>query len=259
MTAMTDYLPFLRELADAAAAAAMPHFRTRMAVENKEQGAYDPVTVADRAAERAMRELIRARHPEHGIVGEEEGSQPGSSPWHWVLDPIDGTRSFICGLPLWGTLIALNDGTRPAFGAMYQPFTREFYAGSPDGAWLNGERIRTRPCADLASARLMTTAPDILRVPAQRAAWDAVAADAQLVRYGADCYAYCMVAAGHIDAVIEAGLKPFDIQGLIPIVEGAGGIVTAWDGGDAQQGGTVLACGDRALHARLVERLRHAA
>lgn len=256
---MTEYLEFARQLADAAAAAAMPHFRTRLAVENKEQGAYDPVTIADRAAERAMRELIRARYPEHGIVGEEEGVHQGSSPYHWVLDPVDGTRAFICGLPLWGTLIALNDGIRPVVGAMYQPFTREFYAGTPDGAWLNGEPLRTRPCASLASARVMTTAPEILRVPAQRAAWDALAADAQLVRFGADCYAYCMLAAGHIDAVVEAGLKPFDIQALIPIIEGAGGIVTSWDGGDAQQGGTVLACGDRALHAQLVERLRHAA
>ncbi|QBE65483.1 histidinol-phosphatase [Pseudoduganella lutea] len=256
---MTEYLDFARELADAAAAAAMPHFRTRIAVENKEQGAYDPVTIADRAAERAMRDMIHARYPEHGIVGEEEGIHQGSSPYHWVLDPVDGTRSFICGLPLWGTLIALNDGRRPVAGAMYQPFTREFYAGTPDGSWLNGERLRTRPCADLAQARVMTTAPELFRVPAQRAAWDALAADAQLVRFGADCYAYCMLAAGHIDAVVEAGLKPFDIQALIPIIEGAGGIVTSWDGGDAQHGGTILACGDPALHAHLVERLRSVA
>ncbi|WP_338764178.1 histidinol-phosphatase [Massilia sp. METH4] len=254
-----EYLGFLRELADAAAAAALPHFRTRMAVENKESGGYDPVTVADKAAERAMRDLIRARYPEHGIVGEEEGSLAGSSPYHWVLDPIDGTRAFICGLPLWGTLIALNDGTRPVIGAMYQPFTRELYTGGPGGAWLNGTPLRTRACADIGSARLMATAPSIFRKPEQRAAFDAVAADAQLLRYGGDCYAYCMVAAGHVDAVVEASLQPFDIQALIPIIEGAGGVITSWDGGDAQHGGTVVACGDPVLHARLVERLRHAA
>ncbi|HEX8601150.1 MAG TPA: histidinol-phosphatase [Pseudoduganella sp.] len=254
-----EYLDFARKLADAAAAAALPHFRKRIDVDNKEPGAYDPVTVADKAAERAMRELIRARYPEHGIVGEEEDDQQGSSPYHWVLDPVDGTRSFICGLPLWGTLVALNDGIRPVVGAMYQPFTQEFYAGSPDGAWLNGEPLRTRPCADLGSARLMTTGPEFFRVPAQRAAFDAIAADAQLVRYGADCYAYCLLAGGHIDAVVEAGLKPFDIQALIPIIEGAGGVVTSWNGGDAQHGGTIVACGDRALHAQLLERLRGAA
>jgi myo-inositol-1(or 4)-monophosphatase len=254
-----DYLSFARELADAAGRAAMPYFRAGTPVDNKDPAAFDPVTAADKAAERAMRDMIRARWPEHGIVGEEEGSHPGSSPYHWVLDPIDGTRAFICGLPLWGTLIALNDGKRPVVGVMHQPFTGELYAGTPDGAWLNGAPLRTRPCKDLREARLMTITPDIFRVPAQRAAYDALAAEAQLVRFGADCYAYCMLAAGHVDVVIEAGMQPFDIQALIPIIEGAGGVVTSWDGGDAQHGGAVIACGDPALHAQLVERLRHAA
>ena len=256
---MHAYLDFAHRLADAAAAAITPWFRAELAVENKEQQRYDPVTEADRAAERAMRALIRAHYPEHGIVGEEEAPVAGASPYTWVLDPIDGTRAFITGLPLWGTLIALNDGSRPVLGIMNQPFTGERYVGTPEGAWCNGRRLRTRACSALASARLMCTGPDIFRVPAQRAAFDAIAAQAQLLRFGGDCYAYCMLASGFVDVVIEAGLNSYDIQALIPIIVGAGGVVTSWDGGDAQHGGAVLACGDRALHGQLIELLRPAA
>lgn len=258
------YERFAERLADAAAVAIQPYFRAQLAVDDKGDAAvagrrYDPVTIADKAAERAMRELIQAEHPDHGILGEEEENVAGSSPLSWVLDPIDGTRAFITGLPLWGTLVALNDGSRPVIGVMNQPFTGERYLGTPAGAWRNGAALRTRPCASLAQARLMCTSRDIFDTPGRLAAFDAVAAEVQLARFGGDCYAYCMLASGFVDVIIEAGLQPYDVQALIPIIEGAGGRMTAWDGGDAQQGGAILACGDPKLHAQLVERLQHLA
>lgn len=255
---LAEYLAFAEQLADAAAAAIAPYFRAELAVDDKGGRLFDPVTAADKAAERAMRELILARYPEHGILGEEEDAVAGSSPLTWVLDPIDGTRAFITGLPLWGTLIALNDGERPVLGVMNQPFTGERYTGSPAGAWRNGTPLRTRACKSLSSARLMCTTPDMFDSAARRAAFEAVAADAQLLRFGGDCYAYCMLASGFVDAIVEASLQPYDVQALMPIVEGAGGVMTAWDGSSAQHGGAIVACGDPALHAQLVERLRHA-
>lgn len=256
---IAEFQAFAEQLADAAAAAIAPYFRAPLAVEDKGGRLYDPVTVADKAAERAMRELILARYPEHGILGEEEDAVVGSSSLTWVLDPIDGTRAFITGLPLWGTLIALNDGQRPLLGVMNQPFTGERYVGTPAGAWRNGTPLKTRACPSIAKARLMCTTPDMFDTPARRQAFDSVAAQAQLLRFGGDCYAYCMLASGYVDAIVEASLQPYDIQALMPIVEGAGGVVTAWDGGPAQNGGAVIACGDPQLHAQLVEMLRHAA
>lgn len=252
---ITEYQRFAEELANAAGAAIMPHFRSQLGVEDKGTGLFDPVTFADRAAERVMREMIQARYPDHSIVGEEEGILQGQSNFSWVLDPIDGTRAFITGLPLWGTLIALNDGQRPVIGVMDQPFTKERFVGTPEGAWCRDQPLKTVPCGSLAAARLMCTSPQMFSAPAQRAAFDAVAAAVQLVRYGGDCYAYCMLAAGFVDVVIEAELNTYDVQALIPIIEGAGGVITAWDGGDAQHGGTIVACGDTVLHQQLVKRL----
>ena len=253
-TDFDEYLHFANELADAAAAAILPHFRAGAGADNKSAHGFDPVTAADRGAERVMRALIRARYPDHGILGEEEGEEFGNPGLTWVIDPIDGTRAFLLGLPLWGTLIALNDGERPVLGLMNQPFTRERFVGTGQCAWNGGHVLHTRACAQLADAHVMCTSPDIFD-PDQRRAFDAVAAGARLLRYGGDCYAYCMLASGHVDAVIEAGLQPWDVQALVPIIEGAGGIVTAWDGGDVQHGGTVLACGDARLHAQLVAAL----
>lgn len=252
---LREFREFAGVLADAAARAIVPYFRSAMAVEDKGAGHYDPVTEADRAAERAMRALIREHYPDHGILGEEEDAVAGAGEFTWVLDPIDGTRAFITGLPLWGTLIALSDGTGPVLGVMNQPFTGERYVGTGAGAWMNGKPIRVRGCPNLAQARLMSTSPQLFDTPELLAAFESVAADVQLVRYGGDCYAYCMVASGFVDVVIEAGLKPYDTQALIPIVEGAGGRMTTWDGASAQHGGAILACGDPMLHARLVERL----
>lgn len=256
---LSEFTAFAEQLADAAAAAIAPYFRVPLDVEDKGARLFDPVTVADKAAERAMRELIRARYPEHGILGEEEAAIVGSSELTWVLDPIDGTRAFITGLPLWGTLIALNDGQRPVLGVMNQPFTGERYIGTPQGARLGDTVLKTRTCPDLASARLMCTTPDMFDSPERRAAFDSVAAQAQLLRFGGDCYAYCMLASGFVDAIVEASLQPYDVQALIPIIEGAGGVITSWDGQSAQDGGAIVACGDPALHAELIELLRGAA
>ncbi|MFF7709375.1 histidinol-phosphatase [Pseudomonas sp. NPDC007930] len=255
---LAELRAFAETLAQAAADAALPHFRTRHAVENKLEHGFDPVTLADQGAEQAMRELIHAQYPEHGIFGEEYGQEPGTSPLTWVLDPIDGTRAFITGLPLWGTLIALNDGQAPVLGMMSQPFTGERFVGTPEGAWLGEQRLRTRACARFEDAVLMSTSPQLFDIPSRKAVFERLAGQARMTRYGGDCYAYCMLAMGLVDVVIEDNLKPYDVQALIPIIEGAGGRMTAWDGGTAQKGGAVVAAGDPALHAWLLTQLRPA-
>jgi histidinol phosphatase-like enzyme (inositol monophosphatase family) len=238
-------------MADAAADAIMPHFRVASSVETKSQTRFDPVTAADRGAEAAMRRLINETYPEHGIVGEEFGSERVDSEFVWVLDPIDGTRSFITGLPVWGTLIGLMHAGKPILGMMAQPFTGERFAGDGVRAWYTGpggdRTIATRPCAALAAASLFTTTPAMF-AGADRAAYDRVEAAVRLARYGSDCYAYCMVAAGNADVVVEAGLQAYDIVALIPIVEGAGGRITDWHGNPASNGGKVVASGDPRLH-----------
>lgn len=249
---------FFERLADAASAAIMPHFRTALTVENKLSEAFDPVTVADRAGEVAMRDLISAVHPDHGILGEEYGSVGLEREHVWVLDPVDGTRSFITGIPLWGTLIGLRRSGRAVQGMMAQPFTGERFYGDGVSAVYSGpggERaLKTRACADLSSAALFTTSLKPFD-DAERQAYLAIEAEARLVRYSADCYAYCMVAAGQADLVIEAGLQPYDITALIPVIEGAGGVVTSWTGGSATDGGSVVASGDPRLHDIVLKRL----
>ncbi len=249
---------FLESLADAAGAAILPLFRTRLTVEDKGKAGFDPVTAADRAAEAAMRKLIGDRYPGHGIVGEEYGAERPEAEFVWVLDPIDGTRSFINGLPLWGTLIGLLRDGKPVLGMMAQPFTGERFGGDGGKAWFsrNGSRqaLATRPCAELAAAALLTTTPQLFR-DGDRSAYDAIERSVRLARYGTDCYGYCMVAAGHADLVIEAGLQAYDIVALIPVIEGAGGRVTSWEGGSAAAGGRVVASGDARLHAAVLERL----
>ncbi len=246
---------FLARLADAASAAIMPHFRAAPSVETKETARFDPVTIADRAAEQAMRRLIDAEFPSHGIVGEEYGNEREDSEFVWVLDPIDGTRSFITGLPTWGTLIGLKKAGEPILGMMAQPFTGERYAGDRTRAWYTGpggERpIRARSCAALSEAFLFTTTPAMFKGD-DRAAYDRVEAAVRMPRYGYDCYAYCMVASGSADVVVEAGLQTYDIVALMPIIEGAGGRVTSWTGSPATGGGSVVASGDPAIHDRVL-------
>ena len=253
-----DFETFVARLADVSGAAALPFFRSSIGAQNKAAtGAFDPVTEADRAAEAAMRRQIETQFPSHGIVGEEFGATRADAAYVWVLDPIDGTKSFISGLPMWGTLIGLKHMGRPCYGMMHQPFTRERFFGDGAASHWTGpahrgggqerRRLRTRPCGEIGDATVMTTSP-LLFEPGRRAAWERVEAAARLPRYGGDCYAYCALAAGHVDLVIEDGLNAYDIVALIPIVEGAGGVVTTWDGGDAAQGGSIIAAGDRRAH-----------
>lgn len=242
---------FFDRLADAAAEVIMPRFRAGIAVDNKKAGGFDPVTAADREAELAMRRLIAAEHPDHGIYGEEYGTLGLDREHVWVLDPIDGTRSFIAGVPLWGTLIGLRRDGRPAVGMMNQPFIGERFFGdgaSADYVGPDGKRaLRTRACADLAEATLFTTTPALFTAE-ERPRFDAVERAARLSRYGTDCYAYCMIAAGSVDLVIESGLEAYDITALVPIIEGAGGIITDWSGAPVTDGGEVVAAGDPRVH-----------
>ncbi|MSP83755.1 MAG: histidinol-phosphatase [Alphaproteobacteria bacterium] len=254
----SEFLAFAHRLADAAAWITLPLFRTQLDVVDKgdRERDYSAVTRADREAEQAIRALIRATHPDHGVIGEEHGAERADADLTWVIDPIDGTKAFITGFPTWGTLIALNERGRPVLGIVDQPYTRERFVGGPDGAFLNGRRLRTRACPDLSTARLGMTTVNMFTPGPERAAFEAVRDRAALVRSGGDCYSYCMVAHGLLDVVIEGDLAPWDIQGCMPLIEGAGGAVTDWRGGSAAGGGLVLACGDPALHARILPMLR---
>jgi myo-inositol-1(or 4)-monophosphatase len=258
MTAV-DFEKFVERLADVSGEAIMPFFRTALAADDKAHGGvFDPVTEADRAAELAMRRLIETTFPHHGVIGEEFGARGEDAEYVWVLDPIDGTKSFISGFPTWGTLIGLAHRGRPCYGLMHQPFTRERFHGDGASAYWRGparngrtgeerRKLAVRPCARLAQATLMTTSP-LLIDDALIERFRSVEREARLSRYGGDCYAYCALAAGQVDLVIETGLNPYDIVALIPIIEGAGGVVTTWDGGDAAKGGAIVAAGDKALH-----------
>lgn len=255
------FLVFARRLAQLAGDAILPHFRAALDVEDK-GGArgYDPVTVADHAAEAAIRAEIARVHPDHGIRGEEQGWQKGASKYTWVIDPIDGTRSFMLGQMHWATLVALHDGERVVVGVAHQPYVAETFAATADGAaeWRRGDTRRvlaTRRCRGVDEAVLACTDPRMFRTPAERAAFDRVADRARLTRWGGDCYAYCLLAMGLIDVVIEASLHAYDVQALIPIVERAGGTITTWTGARCDEGGSVVACGDPSLHPTVLELL----
>jgi myo-inositol-1(or 4)-monophosphatase len=262
MTAV-DFGAFVNELADVSGRTINPFFRSTLIAENKSsRGDFDPVTEADRAAESAMRSLIRRTFPAHGIEGEEFDDERPDAEYVWVLDPIDGTRAFISGLPLWGTLIGLKHHGHPAYGLMHQPFIGErfFGDGGESGYRRGGEQrvIRTRRCGELASATLASTSPRLFEGSALDA-FDRVERACQLTRFGTDCYAYCLLAAGHIDLVVEAGLKACDIVPLVPIIEGAGGVITTWDGAPVTGGGAVVAAGDPRVHEQALELLARSA
>src|SRR6516165_2677090 len=258
MTAI-DFSAFVNELATVSGETILPFFRTALSIADKgRDGSFDPVTAADHAAETAMRTLIRRTFPNHGIVGEEFGSDRADAEYVWVLDPIDGTKSFICGMPAWGTLIALLRSGEPVFGMMNQPFTRERFSGDGASAHYRGpageRKLMARACADLSRAVLLTTSP-LLMNAADRECFERVERAVRLSRYGGDCYAYCMLAAGHVDIVVETELKPYDVLPLIPIIIGAGGIVTSWEGGAPHAGGRIIAAGDKRVHAAAIEML----
>lgn len=245
---------FFVELAAAAAAQTLPRFRAGGGIDDKgAKGgvAFDPVTEADRAAEVAIRALIEQRFPDHGILGEEHGAMGLDRDHVWVIDPIDGTRAFISGIPVWGTLVGLTHHGKAIAGMMAQPFTGElFYAlGGRSFRTVSGVETENRASAitDLSSATLFTTTPHLFKGDARRR-YDAVESRVKLFRYGCDCYAYCMLAAGFVDLVIETGLQPYDIVALVPIIEAAGGIVTQWDGSRPEKGGNIIAAATPQLH-----------
>ena len=221
------YLEFAQRLADSARPIALRHFRSPLAVELKSDAS--PVTIADREIEQELRRLIRAEFPSHGILGEEFGVQPGSG-HTWVLDPIDGTRSFICGIPLFGTLIALLDDAAPVLGVIDVPALGERWVGAAATPTLcNGTPVRTSGCTRIEDARICTTTPDSF-APADWDRYEAISRHAAVRRFGGDCYGYCLLASGHCDLVIEAGLQPYDHLALVRVIEGAGGVITDWQG-----------------------------
>lgn len=247
-------------LADAAGQVILPYFRRQdLKTENKSIDGFDPVTVADRAAERVMRDLLAERRPHDAVHGEEYGTSPGTSGLTWVLDPIDGTRGFMSGTPTWGVLIALREPAGPLYGVIDQPFTRERFRGgfgradftSPHGSGALGVRATT----ELDQSILFTTFPEV-GTREDRAGFERVAARTQLVRYGMDCYAYALLAAGQIDLVIEAGLQTYDIMAPIALIKAAGGIVTNWEGGPVHDGGRALAAATPELHAAALDLLQ---
>jgi histidinol phosphatase-like enzyme (inositol monophosphatase family) len=243
---------FMRRIAEVAAAETLPRFRRNGAIANKYTEGFDPVTEADREAEQAIRRLIRAEFPGHGILGEEYGIENEASPLRWIIDPIDGTRSFISGMPLWGTLVGLTDGGEAVAGMMSQPFTGEFFFAADGRSTYEGpgggRSLSTRKTTALSEATLCTTTPALFS-GRQREIYDDLEGRVRLARYGTDCYAYAMLAAGNIDLVVETRLQPYDIVALIPIIEMAGGVITTWDGGPAEKGGNIVAAATPELHA----------
>jgi myo-inositol-1(or 4)-monophosphatase len=266
-------LAFADELADAARAVILPHFRANVAVEHK-PGKYnfDPVTEADKGAERAIRALIEARFPEDGILGEEYGHKPARSGYTWILDPVDGTRQFISGLPLWGTLIGLAYEGKPLIGVIDQAYIGERFRGFPGGADFlrNGgarHAIKARACESLREAIGSTTDPNLF-TGAEAGGFEHIRATAKLTRFGCDCYGYAMVALGTMDIVVESGLAPWDVAALIPVLEGAGGAALDWRGNplrngdwllDANARTQMLAVGDMRVANEAVVSLRRAA
>ncbi len=259
---MTDFARFALCLAAAARAETLPRADRLVEAANKAgPSGYDPVTEADTEAERTIRALIDAEHPEHGVVGEEFGNKPGAGRWSWCLDPVDGTRAFVCGLPSWTTLIALRDGGVPVLGVIDVPRVDELYIGDDSGTRLIGagaERsVRVSGCERLTEARFSTTDP-YLFTGAERDAFERLRGTARLTRYGYDAYAYARLAAGSLDLVVESGLKVWDWQALVPVVRGAGGVVGNWEGGGDMSAGRLVAAASQALFEEAVAITREA-
>ncbi len=259
-SAIRGYLEAAIAVVEAAGPIALRYFRNDLDVEDKSGGGFfDPVTRADREVEAHIRSDLGARFPDHGILGEEQPEVESDSPFRWVVDPIDGTRAFISGVPAWGILLGLTIDDACVAGVMHQPYLGETFFGDAGGAGLRqggmDRALRTSHVADLSSAILYCTHPSMFEREEERKAFGRVADDARMMRFGGDCYSYGLLAHGLIDLVIEGGLQPYDIIPMIPIIEGAGGIVTNWQGGDASDGGFVVAAANPTLHARALEKL----
>lgn len=251
-------MEFAVKIAIASGNIARKYFRTPVSVDSKSKQQFDPVTVADREIEQFLRNKIRKHYPDHGIIGEEQGVTAGNSST-WVIDPIDGTRGFISGTPMWGTLLGLLNNGKPALGLMHQPFVRETFYADRNAAWLRqGTTVRqlsTRPTRKLGEAILFCTHPSMFDQAADRNAFARIESACRYSRFGSDCYGYCLLAAGFVDLVVEADLKPYDIIPLIPLIESAGGVVTDWQGKTPMNGGRIIAAANRRLHRAALELL----
>lgn len=258
---LEDDLAFAHRLADAAGGAILPHFRHRLTVENKAGEGFDPVTIADRASEQAMRDLINIERPDDGVLGEEFPPLESRNGWSWTLDPIDGTRGFIAGTPAWTVLIALTHENIPVLGVIDQPHTGERFSGHAGGAELATRHarhaIRVSDVTELATAILVTTDP-YLFTGKEAEQFAAIRQAVRLTRYGMDAYGYGLLASGCVDLVIEFGLSPYDIHALIPVVKGAGGIITNWRGVEDFSSGALVAAATPQLHAQAIEKLNSA-
>ncbi|HZQ40864.1 MAG TPA: histidinol-phosphatase [Rhizomicrobium sp.] len=253
MTVVPDLIALAHRLADASGQVIRPLFRQRIDVAHKEgKRAFDPVTEADRVAERAIRDLLARERPDDGVLGEEFGDSKGSSGYRWVLDPVDGTRAFITGRHEWGSLIALERDGQPVLGILDQPVLGERFIGVNGASHLiqagQASALKVRACASLKEAVLCATDPGAYFSSPQLSAFSRVERVVKMTRYGGDCYLFAALALGFVDVVIEAGFHEWDIAALIPLVEGAGGMITDWQGGSALDGKTILAAGDRRVH-----------
>lgn len=256
---MDEYVEFAVDVMAQAGDISLRYFRTTLDVENKaKKRAWDPVTRADREVETFIRERIRERFPGHAIIGEEYGNEGAGSAYSWLIDPIDGTRGFLCGTPMWGILLGLMEGDRCLAGFVRQPFVGETYAGGNGSGFVldrEGKRVDlgARGTRALNEAVICCTHPDMFRTEAERRVFAAVESACRFSRFGTDCYGYCLLARGFVDLIVEADLEAYDIVPLIPIVESAGGVVTTWDGGPAVRGGAVVAAANPALHRAALE------
>lgn len=241
---------FFCQMAAVAAEASLPLFRSGLSVDNKLLEGFDPVTEADKATERAIRGLIALHYPDDGILGEEFGASNQNAERCWVIDPIDGTRAFITGIPVWGTLVGHLVAGQAVAGMMSQPYLGEMFYGDAKGSVMMRDNaitpLSTSHCMRLEDAKVMSSGPEFWTAE-ERGALDGIVNAARLIRYGADCYAFAMVAAGAVDVVVECGLQPHDICGLIPVIEGAGGVVASPQGKRVEGGGTVIAAANQAL------------
>jgi myo-inositol-1(or 4)-monophosphatase len=253
-------IAFANRLADASGAVIRPYFRQRIEVVHKPGRApFDPVTEADKGGERAIRAIITRERPEDGILGEEYGETPGKNAFRWVLDPVDGTRAFITGRHEWGSLIALEENEVPVLGILDQPVLGErFIAVHGRSVLVEGDKrtpLKVRECESLKDAILCATDPSAYFSPQQQAAFARVKEKARMTRYAGDCYLFAALALGFIDIIIEANFNRWDVAALIPLIEGAGGIMTSWDGSHCREGKTIVACGDKRVHEEAIKLL----
>ncbi|MCK4939362.1 MAG: histidinol-phosphatase [Rhodospirillaceae bacterium] len=255
MSVQNEFIDLVTRALDQAREITLSNFKTGISIDSKDDAS--PVTIADREAERIIREMINDTFPDHGILGEEYGSENVDAEWVWVLDPIDGTAGYVTGKPLFGTLMALAHHGKPVLGAIDAPAMNERWIGSEgEPTTLNGKPVKVRSCEQLGDAWLYATTPDMFIGP-DKTAFEKLSAAARRTNYGADCYAYGLLASGHVDIVCEASLGTYDYMALVPVVTGAGGIMTDWQGNplDINSDGRVIAAGDTNIHGVALEKL----